>query len=490
MKMANSSASDLAQWAAPPTPGIILGTFLAFCASYVVYYKYLHPLARFPGPLICSLTNIWKLWAVATDRMPDEIVKLHAKYGPVVRIGPSDLSFNAPEAVGDIYKQGWQKGEFYEGFKQPEPGLFSIRDEKLHGQRKRMFALGFSMPSIRSMEDIIDSRYAILRRQLDRFAQTKETFDLRRYITYCIVDVLGELAFSHPFGNQEAEDPDKIPPVSDALYGSCVAGQIPWATDVFCFIRDHALVPQVRKVMAALNVMVPIAVKNIQLRAEKKQETREDILGKLMAAREEKTGQPLSIQQIIAEAVTLIVGGTHTTGNSLHILFANLSRNPLYLQRVVEEIDKNLLPLRPNQAAYSIDGLEEKLDFVLAAIKESHRKDTVGTFNMPRTVPTLGAAIAGYHIPGGVSDKTVVLTDPTRILTLLRHSPKCLSTSTLSTTTRTSGARITGRTIQTDSTTTEPRTSRNSSSHSPSVSGRVLVRISPTPTSSRWRQRC
>jgi benzoate 4-monooxygenase len=171
--------------------------------------------------------------------------------------------------------------------------------------------------------------------------------------------------------------------------------------DAFAYLRDRLPIPQVQEVLAALNVMIPIAVKNIWLRAEKKLD-REDILGKLIAAREEKTGQALTEQQIVAESVTLIVGGTHTTGNTLHILLANLSRNPDYLRRVVEEIDKNLPPLNSDQAAYSVNGLEEKLDFVLAAIRESHRKDPVGTFNMPRTVPDGGARIAGHYIPAGV----------------------------------------------------------------------------------------
>jgi benzoate 4-monooxygenase len=201
---------------------------------------------------------------------------------------------------------------------------------------------------------------------------------------------------------QESEDPAKIPPVSEALFGSCVAGQMPWAADAFAYLRDRLPIPQVQEVLAALDIMIPIAVKNIRLRAEKKLD-REDILGKLIAAREEKTGQALTEEQIVAESVTLIVGGTHTTGNTLHILLANLSRNSDYLRRVIEEIDKKLPPLKSDQAAYSMNGLEEKLDFVLAAIRESHRKDPVGTFNMPRAVPDGGARIAGSYIPARVS---------------------------------------------------------------------------------------
>lgn len=150
-----------------------------------------------------------------------------------------------------------------------------------------------------------------------------------------------------------------------------------------------------------LRQTLPMVMKNIKLHADKAFE-RNDILGKIMAAREEKTGQPLTPQQVVVESVTLLTGGTHTTGNSLHLLFANLARNPQHLRRAIEEIDSELPPLGQDQAAYSINGLEEKLDFVNAAIRETHRKDPVGTFNMPRTVPEEGIKIAGYSVPIGV----------------------------------------------------------------------------------------
>lgn len=104
---------------------------LTLFISYFSYYLFLHPLARFPGPWLAATTNLWKAWAAATDRMPNEVERLHARYGPVVRIGPNDLSFNTPEAMAKIYQSGWPKGEFYRGFNNGgrEKGLFGITDE-------------------------------------------------------------------------------------------------------------------------------------------------------------------------------------------------------------------------------------------------------------------------------------------------------------------------------------------------------------------------
>ncbi|KAK4506182.1 hypothetical protein PRZ48_004147 [Zasmidium cellare] len=381
-----------------------LATFLLLVSlSYIIYQTTLHPLAKFPGPIICALSDSYKLWITATDRVPEAMIALHAQYGDIVRFGPNDLHFNQPEAIEGIYKRGWQKGDFYLGFDQKTPGLFSERNEAIHGKRKRMFGNNFTPTAIRSYESIVDGQYAILRRRLDRFAESGETFDLRKYITYCIVDILGELAFSEAFGNQQDEDPKKIPRVSEALWSCCIAGSMPSMAGVFEWLKDN--LPQsaeVAELLEGRNVIFRLASTNIEKRSKKLNlDERPDMLGRIIAASEEGTGTKLTQEQIMAEAITLVVGGTHTTGNTLHVLFANLSRNEEYLKRCIKEIDERLPELAPSQPCYDITGLEEKLDFVKVCIKENFRKDPVGTFNMPRTVPDPGATIAGVQIPAG-----------------------------------------------------------------------------------------
>ncbi|TKA64446.1 hypothetical protein B0A55_09892 [Friedmanniomyces simplex] len=374
-------------------------------SSYIIYYRHIHPLHRYNGPFIASISNVWKLWAVAADRMPNEIERLHARYGPVVRIGPNDLSFNTPEAVTAIYKSGWSKGPFYKGFVDSghgalAVGMFTEMDEERHAQRRRIFARGFAMPYIRDMESIIDSRYAILRRQLENFARSGEVFDLRRYITYCTVGVLGELAFGEALGNQRDCDPPKIPPVSEVLWAAILFGQVPWAAIQIKTLLAKLPSANARALLDGRDRMVGMAVRNVTARLQKPDTDRNDMLGMIMCVTEEKTGKPLEMPHIISEAFSLLVGGTHTTGNTLHALFANLSRNPECLRRFVTELDERLPPLKPDQAAYHIAGLEEKLDFVNACIRENYRKDPVATFNMPR-VPPKGAVVDGHYVPGG-----------------------------------------------------------------------------------------
>lgn len=381
---------------AQPAWALLLATVLAIGAAYSIYYGWLHPCAKFPGPLTCALSNAWKLFAVINEDMPDKLLELHDKYGPVVRIGPNDLSFNGADAVTAIYRRGWPKGDFYEAYQHHYPGLFDERDETLHAQRKRFVAPSLSVSAIHSMEGAMDRRYALLRGHLDRFAESGETFDLRNYIAFCISDVLGLLAFSEDFGSQEAEDLEKIPPVADALYRSALAGQVPWAAD-----RIKKLLKS-KRMLAGMRRIAPTAMKNIKLRAEGKL-VRDDILGKIIVARERQESEPLHAKQLFTEATDLIVGGTDTTIQTICILFANLLRSPQHLSRVIAEADNSLPPLADGSAACALSGLEEKLDFVHAAVRESCRKNPVAAFNMPREVPVGGGEVAGYYVPSGVS---------------------------------------------------------------------------------------
>jgi hypothetical protein len=73
---------------------------------YVVYMRYLHPLAKYPGPFAASLTNLWKAYTMYQGHMEYVIRDLHDKHGAIVRIGPNDLVISHPDAVKQIYLSG------------------------------------------------------------------------------------------------------------------------------------------------------------------------------------------------------------------------------------------------------------------------------------------------------------------------------------------------------------------------------------------------
>lgn len=110
-----------------------LGICLALgIAGYAVYQVYFHPLARFPGPFLASVTDLWQVYQFLTLRQPYNLTELHGKYGQFVRYGPDKLSITAEDAVPSIYQKGGRmmpKTEYYDAFGAAHPNVFGMRDE-------------------------------------------------------------------------------------------------------------------------------------------------------------------------------------------------------------------------------------------------------------------------------------------------------------------------------------------------------------------------
>ena len=69
----------------------------------ILRIRYSRGLNRFNGPLPASSTSLWKVWYAFNSSQKQTYVDIHHKYGGVVRIGPSELSFADPQAIYDIY---------------------------------------------------------------------------------------------------------------------------------------------------------------------------------------------------------------------------------------------------------------------------------------------------------------------------------------------------------------------------------------------------
>jgi len=138
----------------------------ALCALLLVYqfflctYRfYFHPLARFPGPWLAAVSDIWIGWILITGRQIFIFKELHEKYGSIIRVGPNDLSFATVNSYKDIHmklpgRKTFPKTEFYDvlntGFM--ENGIISERDIEKHARKKKLVAPGFSPAAVRLYE--------------------------------------------------------------------------------------------------------------------------------------------------------------------------------------------------------------------------------------------------------------------------------------------------------------------------------------------------
>ncbi|GCB25951.1 isotrichodermin C-15 hydroxylase [Aspergillus awamori] len=82
---------------------LILYLLAVAMVGWLIYRLHLDPLSRIPGPLLAKFVPICNIRMVLTGRMMFTFKELHDTYGPVVRIGPSELSFATHSAFDTIY---------------------------------------------------------------------------------------------------------------------------------------------------------------------------------------------------------------------------------------------------------------------------------------------------------------------------------------------------------------------------------------------------
>ena len=123
--------------------GILIGATLVvgLVRPLFLYFKDDKNLRRFPAPSIAGITNLWSAHHVRIGRRSLEVHKAHKELGPVVRIQPTHISFNLPEAVGDIYGYGAKhlsKDHFYDTFTGNEfTSIVGTRSREDHARKRK-----------------------------------------------------------------------------------------------------------------------------------------------------------------------------------------------------------------------------------------------------------------------------------------------------------------------------------------------------------------
>jgi hypothetical protein len=87
-------------------------------------------LSHIPGPWYAALSNVPRLYWVWTRQSHVTHLALHAKYGPLVRLGPNVISVADPDEIPTIYTFTGTFAKVRAG----APFLFLFRGTKPHSQ--------------------------------------------------------------------------------------------------------------------------------------------------------------------------------------------------------------------------------------------------------------------------------------------------------------------------------------------------------------------
>lgn len=137
----------------------LLGASIAAFVGFIFYQLYLHPLAKYPGPLLGRITRLYDLYHAYVGDKHILLYQLHRKYGTVVRFTPNTLSINDPAALKVIYAHGAnvQKGVFYKCFRVAPNAVSTLlaTDKTQHARKRRVMGQAFSDQALKGLEQYV-----------------------------------------------------------------------------------------------------------------------------------------------------------------------------------------------------------------------------------------------------------------------------------------------------------------------------------------------
>ncbi|KAF4785653.1 hypothetical protein HER10_EVM0008443 [Colletotrichum scovillei] len=374
----------------------MLGTILAFVAllalyliGSAIYNVTLHPLADVPGPKICAITRI-PYWLVALKGEDIEWMKsLHEAYGPVVRFGPTDLSYTAGEAWNDIH--GPKVTEKAQEFSvQPVNGVPSMltANTEDHARVRRLFSPAFSERALRQQEPLFRKYVDLLMYKISEVGEEgKKAVEMTQLLNFATFDVMAELCFGQPLGLLAKNE------------------YSPWVRSIFESLKMLPIVSIINYypiLTTIFNRFEPKSVVEQRVTHCKHSEDRvnqrlqdgsdqPDVWNLVLAAKE---GKGLSLEEMHSNSEIFMLAGSETTATLLSGCLYNLLTYPDKMNTLLEEIRGNFTKLDE----LTFERLQE-LKYMNACLKEALRVYPPVPIGSPRVVLPGGQQILGKWVP-------------------------------------------------------------------------------------------
>ncbi|KAF2808444.1 putative P450 monooxygenase [Mytilinidion resinicola] len=395
-------------------------------AIYVVRFFYTHSHGasshhNVPGPWTFSISS-WRLaYEDLRGRRTRTICQLHAKYGPVVRIGPNEVSFNSPSALRTIYGagSGFQRTDYYRMFDAyGRQNLFSFASGKDHGERKKLVAHAYSKTvmlrgSVAAMVELKAKQFLELIQ-----AEPEGVSDIFRTLHYYSIDNItgflygGSGATSALTGDESHRallndmlDPARrrlswfavhLPSFTKWLYSRSGRAEV---------ILRHFLPMQKPAMMTGIRQHALAAFHRFKESSQKEKSSEigsQTIIHRLYKHHQTRKPDGLDDMDIASECADHLLAGIDTTSDTLMFLIWALSlpQNHKFQAKLIQEVAS--LP----ESSLNGDGIPfveagDKLPYLNAVIKEALRLYTPLPATEPRSLLT-PSIIDSFEIPAGM----------------------------------------------------------------------------------------
>ncbi|KAI0189470.1 cytochrome P450 [Astrocystis sublimbata] len=370
--------------------------------SYLLLWRcLLSPLANIPGPKLAALTYWYECFydIVKPAQYAFKIKALHEQYGPVVRIGPNDISISDPKFVDVIYAPGpghkRDKNPKHNRALGVNTSVGGSIAHDLHRSRREALNPFFSSQRIHRLDPDLAFKALQIESLFSRARDSGETINLSDiYFAFC-----NDIVHRYCFGN----DPDLLSDIHLAHLRR---------TNVASVLRDVKIRLQFGWIQRLTSLLPPGTMArgmmmfrrrirdeiNLVLSRGPLQDEAPSIFAHLRDAADLPTAEK-SAQRLEDEAVLMTMAGTYSPMLSLIVAQYHLLARPEIMAKLRAE-------LLANPSVATATELE-RLPYLSAVAQEAHRLTFGLTGRNPRICPDeeiiYDAPGCSYTFPRGTS---------------------------------------------------------------------------------------
>ncbi|KFY07806.1 hypothetical protein V492_06804 [Pseudogymnoascus sp. VKM F-4246] len=382
--------------------------YLALRVLYqIVYYRFFHPLSKFPGPFWASVTRLWIAYHNIKEDEPYVEHELHKKYGPIIRITPTLLLVSSAPALPTIYHRQADKTKHYiSGSFGETESVFNMQSWKTHAHFRKLIAGPYSFSSIKKMEPLIDMRIEDWTHKLNDFAKSGEKFDFSAWAVYMAYDIISEIGFGAPFGFiEKGEDVGGlIQGFHDGLPAFGLMCRLhPFTSWIKSTFMNKYLVASPEQESGIGSLMrFRDGLLNQRVKDMEKGTTggRIDLLQTMLDARDDD-GKPLDVEYVKAEVLLVLLAGADTTGTAFQAMIHYITAHEDVYEKLMDELDNATRAGHLSEYPQYAEVIEH-CPYYTACVKETMRLCPSAPNIFPRMSPKGGYEIEGQFIPGEV----------------------------------------------------------------------------------------
>ncbi|GLA40869.1 cytochrome p450 [Aspergillus niger] len=383
-------------------------------------YTYLRDpkgLKRFPGVSVAPITDLWGVLQQYLRTRTLAVHKAHRKYGSIVRVGPTNISFSTPEAIRDIYGHGAPalKDDFYQTFNSTHLNVSDAQDRDVHSIKRKRFAIAFSQKRIVELEPVVQDHLQRVFHILDS-ANGKEV-DMKQIMMHLMYNLIFVTFFHH--------DPQFIERGSTSVPIKTPAGT-PYTGEIHHLLSSTLHIstslgwaPRLRSLLKHLTCWHSGWKHGTQLQHITTHFVRErvnmdiervdaglppldDLMTTLLWDRNHERPLCLELGELVTEAQNLFSAAGGNTEIALTSIIWYLAGNPHIVRRLRAELADAILPQTDPSALISYD-LVKNLPYLRACIDEGLRLRPSIRGGLPRVVPKGGMMVSGEWLDEGTT---------------------------------------------------------------------------------------